>query len=154
LAAYYLDSSAAAKLYVSERGTTWLTGLTDPAAGHELFVVRITAVEVAAALFRRARAGALPPTAAANAVRTLRRDLQRTFRIVEFSLVVVDLAVDVAERHGLRGYDCVQLAAALAIQRPRTTVGLGALTMVSADAELNVAARAEGLGVVDPNSYP
>jgi hypothetical protein len=59
-----------------------------------------------------------------------------------------------AERHALRGYDAVQLAAALELQTVLTASGLPALTLVSADAELNAAAAAEGLTVEDPNLHP
>ncbi len=50
MVAYFLDSSAAVKLYVVEPGTAWLTKLVDPADSNEIFVVRITPVEIAAAL--------------------------------------------------------------------------------------------------------
>jgi hypothetical protein len=59
-----------------------------------------------------------------------------------------------AERHPLRGYDAVQLAAALAVHRPRAAALLPALTFVCADARLNAAATAEGLTVEDPNDHP
>jgi len=54
----------------------------------------------------------------------------------------------------LRGYDAVQLATALAANRKRLNDGLGALIFVSADDELNTAAKAEGLSVENPNDYP
>ena len=56
MGAYFLDSSAAAKRYVVESGTERLLALCEPAAQLELFVARITAIEVAAVLFRRVRA--------------------------------------------------------------------------------------------------
>ncbi|MEK6304636.1 MAG: hypothetical protein AABO41_28465 [Acidobacteriota bacterium] len=59
-----------------------------------------------------------------------------------------------AEKHALRGYDAVQLAAALKANEERVSNGLAPLTVVSADAELNDAARAEGLNVENPTSYP
>jgi hypothetical protein len=59
-----------------------------------------------------------------------------------------------ARAHALRGYDAVHLAAATTLNRQRLALGLGAVTLVSADAELNRAAVAEGLLVEDPNRYP
>jgi len=59
-----------------------------------------------------------------------------------------------AETLALRGYDAVQLAAAIAANNERVLNGLSPLIMVSADGELNDAARAEGLNVEDPNSNP
>ncbi len=154
MAVYFLDSSAAAKLYVAERGTIWLANLAYPVGRNELLGVRLTAVEIAATLFRRVKGHVLSREQAASAVGALRRDLEWTYEIVEFSPAVSDLALAVAERHGLRGSDCVQLAAALTVRRRRETARLAPLEFVSADAELNAAARAEGLQVLDPNDYP
>lgn len=62
---------------------------------------------------------------------------------------LVAQAATLARRHALRGYDAVQLAAALEIHATDPS-----LTLLSADAELNTAATAEGLAVEDPNSHP
>ncbi len=151
--AYFFDSSAATKLYVDERGSDWVTSLMEQAQPQGVFVVRITGVEVAAALFRRARSGSVSLTEASIAIADLRRDLELTYRVTELSPTVADLALTMAERHTLRGYDCVQLAAALIIHRHRIEEGLGPLELVSADTELNSAAQAEGLQVTDPNDH-
>lgn len=152
--AYFLDSSAAVKLYVAEAGSLWVTGLTDPALDHELFVARVTLVEVAAALFRRVRTATLPLDDAARGIATLREHLRSTLRLVEVAPAVVELAINMAERHGLRGYDCIQLAAATSVNQERLAAGLASLTLVSADDELNDAALAEGLPVENPNKHP
>jgi predicted nucleic acid-binding protein len=81
-------------------------------------------------------------------------DLPYDYQIVEVTEALVNTAMTLAERHGLRGYDAVQLAAALELQTALTASGLPALTLVSADAELNAAASANGLMVEDPNLYP
>ena len=154
MAAYLLDSSAAVKLYVAERGSGWLIALADPTLAHELFIIRITAVEIAAALYRRARTGALTIAQAATTMSALRRDVASTYRVIEVSPVLLDQALIVAEHRGLRGYDCVQLAGALLTHQARLAVGLSPLILVSADAELNAAATLEGLQVDDPNHYP
>jgi hypothetical protein len=54
-----------------------------------------------------------------------------------------------ADTHALRGYDAVQLAAALDVR-----LQVPMLTLVSADDELNAAATAEGLPVENPNAHP
>jgi hypothetical protein len=58
-----------------------------------------------------------------------------------------------AEKHGLRGYDSVQLAAALELQAARTLASLPSVTFVSADDKLNTAAVLEGLLVESPNTH-
>jgi hypothetical protein len=60
--------------------------------------------------------------------------------------------MDLAERHALRGYDAIQLGAALAVNDGCRATGLS-LTIICADDELNAAA-AEGLAVENPNRHP
>jgi hypothetical protein len=57
-----------------------------------------------------------------------------------------------AESHAIRGYDAVQLAAAMEIAAASLATGT-ILTLVSADTALNAAAVAEGLTVEDPNTH-
>jgi hypothetical protein len=58
-----------------------------------------------------------------------------------------------AETHALRGYDAVQLAAAIEVHARGMSLGLPVLTLVSADGDLNMAATIEGLTVEDPNIH-
>jgi hypothetical protein len=60
----------------------------------------------------------------------------------------------VAEQHALRGYDAMQLAAALETSVHRSALGMDPLVFASADSELNAVAGAEGLTVEDPNAHP
>lgn len=61
--------------------------------------------------------------------------------------------MSLAERYDLRGYDAVQLAAALEVDRRRKALGLSVSDLVSADHALNEAGLAEGLTVDDPNRH-
>ena len=83
----------------------------------------------------------------------LRRDFEQVFHVIEVQPIVVETALEIAERHGLRGYDCIQLAGAVLTQRVRATMRLSPLILVSADEELNAAATAENLLVEDPNRH-
>jgi uncharacterized protein len=154
VAIYLADTSALSKRYVSEPGSIWLRGLLDPATGSTTFVARITAVELIAAITRRERAGSLTPTDAATARVTFRTDLAGEYQVVEVTEALVDRAMVLAETHGVRGYDAVQLAAALEVNALCVTAGLPPLILLSADAELNAAALAQGLAVEDPNAHP
>ena len=151
--AYYFDSSALVKRYVADIGTAWVTGIMDPAARNLLHVARVTGVEVVSAIARRARSGSLSAPHAAAALNLFRADFRTRFQIVGITAAVVKQAMRLAERHFLRAYDAVQLAAALQVHRRCLALGQ-TLTLVSADADLNAAAVAEGLLVEDPNSHP
>jgi uncharacterized protein len=154
MAHYYLDSSALVKRYVSETGTTWIRQLCDPQSQHTIYTVRISGAEIVAALFLRVRTGSVMTTVAQSVARQFRNDFQHAYRIVEVSPGVVEHAMDLAESQGLRGYDSVQLAAALVLQDVRLSLGLSPITFLCADKQLNQAARAEGMIVDNPDNYP
>lgn len=151
--AYFLDSSAVLKRYVAEAGTTWVRGLFDPMRANRIAIATITGAEVVAAVARRARSGGIPARDAAQIISDFRLDFVSDFDLIEVSRTLVDEAMRLVEQRSLRGYDAVQLAAALAFQAISATSGL-ASTLVCADHELNVAAAAEGLVVEDPNNHP
>jgi hypothetical protein len=151
---YFFDSSALVKCYVIETGTAWVRTLVDTASGNELFGLNLTEVEVVSAITRRERTGSLPPGTAPALIQKVRTDLASEFISLEVTHAIVTSASTLCEKHGLRAYDAVQLAAALQFQQARNALGLPVPTVVSADQELNAAAVAEGLTVDDPNSHP
>jgi predicted nucleic acid-binding protein len=103
---------------------------------------------------RRERGGSLSPAQGSAIVGHFRKRVDRRDIIVELSPTLLDDASHLAQAHALRGYDAVHLAAATTLNRRRLAFGLGTVTLVSADAELNRAAGAEGLSVEDSNCYP
>jgi predicted nucleic acid-binding protein len=153
MAVYYLDTSALVKRYAQEHGTAWMLGLTDSTAEHDLYTVRVTGPEMIAALFRKARTGEVSPDEARRSAKNFRADWQQQYQIVEVTALVADKAMELAERYGLRGYDAVHLASALALQQMRGTMELPSLTFVSADVQQRETAAAEGLPVEDPNQH-
>jgi predicted nucleic acid-binding protein len=153
VAVYYLDTSALVKRYAVETGTAWVVFLTSPTAGHEIATVRVSGPELIAAVARKVRSGQLAPADAERARAAFRADWQAQYLIVEVTAAVAERAMDLAWRHGLRGYDALHLAAALELQDVRRSLGLPALTFVSADRDQLQAASAEGLPVDDPNLH-
>jgi uncharacterized protein len=151
---FFVDSSGVVKRYASETGSAWVTAVTNTKVGNEVFVARITAVEVVSALARRIRGGSITPVDGAAAVTQFKNDLKNEYQIIEITEALVDRAMSLAELYALRGYDAVQLAAAGEINAVLTANGLPPLTFVSADGALNSAAVAEGLVSDDPNSHP
>ncbi len=152
---FYLDSSAIAKRYSPETGSAWIKGLTDPAAGHDLIILEITIAEVAAALAAKVRAPkGITPTERDLALADFLRDCANQYDLLSVSREVIDLAVALTQRHTLRGYDAVQLAGALVVNRILLANELPLLTFVTADDDLADAARLEGLATENPNQHP
>lgn len=153
MAVYFVDSSAVTKRYVAETGTTWMTKIVLPSAGNTIHLASITAVEVTAALVRRQRGGHLTITELNTALSQLRVDW-RDFQITSITTALISRATKLAETYALRGYDAVQLAAALAVNDQYLAANLSPLTLISANLELNVAAQAEDLAMDNPNAHP
>jgi len=154
MADYFTDSSALVKRYVSEVGSAWMAGLFDPSLGNEIFVAAITGVEIVAAIARRARGGAITTADAASICSQLRSDWVSEYQVVEVNDLLLQQAMSLAEVHGLRGYDAVQLAAGCQLNQLSVRSGLSPVVFVSADNELNAAATNEGLVVDNPNLHP
>lgn len=154
MATYFVDSSAIAKRYLNETGSAWVVSITSRAARNRIHLAGITAAEVVAAVARRQRSGSITLTDAAAMLVSFRSDLVNQYRIVDVSRPLILRAMLLAETYALRGYDAVQLAAALDANDRRVARKLPPLTLVSADGELSAAAQAEGLAVEDPNAHP
>ena len=152
MSVFFCDSSAIVKRYVAETGSAWLTAITNPKV-NRVYISRITFVEVISAITRRERGGHLSSADADAARLTFEGDYLNEFQKVEISESLIAEAVKLAKKHALRGYDAVQLAAALETESERVAMGLPSSTLLSADNELNTAAIAEGLTVDDPNNH-
>lgn len=153
MAALFFDSSALVKRYASETGTNWIFSLVRPSANNRLYLARITGVEVVAALTKRMRVGSLTAAQTAKAINRFEREFANRYLLIEVNAQIVQTAIDLAKKHTLRGYDAVQLAAALQASQDRISVGGTPLIFISADNHLNAAAAGEGLAVDNPNNH-
>ncbi len=154
MAVYFFDTSGIVKRYIREMGTAWVQAVTAQTAGNLIFLARITAVEVTSAVTRRQRAGDISLADAATILGQFRLDLLSEYALIEITPSLLANAMRLAEIHGLRAYDAVQLGVAVELHSQRLGGGLPPITLVSSDQELNTAARAAGLAVEDPNVYP
>jgi len=138
----FFDTSALAKRYISESGSQLVraTLRTQPVS-----VARITYAELAASVARAWRLGAITEAQRDAILARLAGDFAH-MTIVEIRAALVALVPDLVMRHPLRGYDAVQLAAALTIRTSGSSVEFW-----SSDATLCQAAVTEGLRVVNPN---
>jgi predicted nucleic acid-binding protein len=138
----YVDTSTLLKLIIEEPGSDVAAALWDDSDG--LTSVSIMYAEARAALAAARRAGRVTSPQHRSAVEML-DDLWSQLFVVAVDDGLVLEASELAERHGLRGYDAVHLAAALRA---------GASVVSSADRALCEAARAEGFHVANPIDAP
>lgn len=151
---YFIDSSALVKRYVSEIGSVWVLELFNPTFGNEVFIAAVSSVEIVAAIARRARGGSISATDATIVCNQLRSDLQTDYQIIEITEHIINNGMTLAQKHCLRGYDAIQLAAGCAVNILCIAHNAAPIIFVSADKELNSAALIEGLVVENPNNYP
>lgn len=154
MSAFFCDTSALIKRYVSETGSAWLISTLHPNLKQRIYIAQITIVEIVSAITRREKGGSTTPQEAVNALNQFEQDWKTEITIIDLSANLVNDAVALARKHALRGYDAVQLATVLEVHNERTALSLSPLILLSADTDLNNAAAAEGLTVDDPNNHP
>jgi uncharacterized protein len=94
------------------------------------------------------------PEGAATAVSLFHHDFIAKYVINGISDDVINRSMTLAEAHALKGYDAVQLGAALEINGRRVILGARTpLTLVTADIELLNAAADEGLLTDNPDVH-
>ncbi|MEM1880278.1 MAG: type II toxin-antitoxin system VapC family toxin [Desulfurococcaceae archaeon] len=136
--AFYFESSALVKRYLDEDGSDCVREVL---ARKPLVVSAvITRVEVAAAVARATRDNRVTKEEADAALQTFRQDWQDVMR-VQLVEAVIERAAELAQKHRLRAYDAVHLAAALCWKE---WAGLE-LWLASFDEDLRAAARSEEL---------
>lgn len=141
----FADSSAIVKLYADEAGHAAVREIDGP-----IIVSLLARVEVPAALWRKHRLGELAVEDVRLLVRAFEVDLlgsedaePRLVPIAPTDAVLADAARLVAV-HGLRAYDGVQLASAIAARRYVAECS----TLAAFDVELRGGAAAEGLDLL------
>ncbi len=153
MAAYFFDTSALVKRYARETGTKWMISLFRRAREHRFYAAHITRVETIAALARKERGAHLTPAEFTRAWSRFEREFTNRFVIIEVTPKLLESAAVLARKHYLRGYDAVQFAAALDAHTLRVRLKLPALTLVTADKDLLIAASKEGLSTDNPENH-
>jgi len=103
----YLDTSSLVKMYVEEDGSSVVLALVERS---DTIVTSVVAfVETRAALAHLRRSRNLTPANYAEAKRRFAEDWPSVVSI-EVSEALARLAGDLAEKHGLRGFDSIHLA--------------------------------------------
>ncbi|HID31584.1 MAG TPA: PIN domain-containing protein [Desulfobacterales bacterium] len=153
---FYLDSSAVVKLYISETGSVWVRSLVDTLGpdgrwANKLVLANICVVEVAAAIAKRKRMGAISPPEQSTLVANFLADCVERFVKLGVDDNVIKLATELTQRHPLRSYDAIHLATALILNHALIEKSALSLTFVSSDKVLCQAASEEGLITENPD---
>jgi uncharacterized protein len=147
---FFVDTSALAKRYIPEIGTSWVLSWILPPAGHVVLMAELATVEMFSLLARRQREGKLAPTQVSILQASFLLHVEEEFLVVPLDSVVLQSARQLVTRYPLRTLDAIQLASALqgvnTLNEP--------MTFVSADVNLLAAAAAEGFTTEDPNAHP
>jgi len=128
------------KRYVDEPGSA---GVRELLSRGPVATSRLSEVEIASALARRWREGALTRRDLDRALTALHTDIG-SIALVELVIEVAQAAIALLVRHRLRTGDSVQLASCLYLRRHTTED----VRLLAYDARLNEAAHAEGLILV------
>lgn len=150
---YYLDTSALVKRYVNETGSPWLRALLDATPRPSVVLAHLVIVEMTSALMRRVREGAVSESEYTQAQNAFLSDCMGQYELVTAVDDIIDQANRLLEKHPLRAYDAIHLAAAMVSNHALLADGLDPLIFVSADDRLNRAASTEGLAVDNPNVH-
>jgi predicted nucleic acid-binding protein len=151
---YYVDTSALAKRYIDEVGSSWIRATLGQSLLPSVIIVHLAIVEMTSALVRRQREGILTPVEYTQMQDAFRTDCLNEYRIVTVTDGTIDEANRLLERYPLRAYDAVHLAAAVVANQHLLAGGLAPLTFLSADDRLNDVASTEGLAVENPSLHP
>jgi predicted nucleic acid-binding protein len=109
----YLDSSALVKRYIAEPGSDEV--LRQIEAAEVVGTSAISLAEVSAALAKAVRLGTVPREVGESAYRVFRREWPDMVRL-PVNEVALERAASLVWTLGLRGYDAVQIAAAVSWQ--------------------------------------
>jgi hypothetical protein len=143
---YFLESTAFAKLFVQEPGTSALIRLMETVEDNRKLIAASAPLEVYAAIRKRERAGDISATDALSAFEILRIEAARMVQ-EPLNPAVLEAARQLLDRSRLRWTDALQLGAALVAREMfRGTE----IIFVSASSQLLEAARIEGFQALDP----
>jgi uncharacterized protein len=146
LASYFLDTSALAKLYVREAGTEKMLKLAAQAETN-LVILSFSRVELRAAVQRRVRSRDISKENATTALTAFSEHLGTVYIVQHVTEALIERALGLIDKYGLRAYDSIQLAACLTLPVKESE---GPATFTCADGRLVAAAVKEGWPVLNP----
>lgn len=141
----YLDSSCLVKAYFEEVGTDLVKLAIEKA--DVLAASMVAEAEVRATMARKKREGLISAQEHLAMKKAFAKDWTGFFRL-KLSEEISGKAGDLAEKHGLRGFDAIHLASCMDMVKD---LGRGEARFYCADMKLNVAASKEGFKDLFPS---
>jgi predicted nucleic acid-binding protein len=138
----YLDSSALVKRFVAEKGSNYVDHILR--RHRPIATSRLSYLEICSCLARLKRQGSVSAKAHAAVSKQLEKEFL-SYRKIELTSELFEIARSFVERYPLRSLDAIQLASAARLKR----VAGDLLIFAGADRRLLEAASAEGFQVVD-----
>jgi len=152
--AYFLDTSAIVKKYITEIGSAWIESITDSELDNYIILARISWVETLSAFSRLRRESKIDSTLLDQSNQIFKMDWDTQYQIVEIENLDIEIAGNLVQKYPLRAYDSIQLACALKIYAAFVKIAPNSFTFVSADNRLLDAGKSEGLKIENPNRHP
>ncbi|MBF0397661.1 MAG: type II toxin-antitoxin system VapC family toxin [Desulfobacterales bacterium] len=152
--AYFLDTSAIVKKYMTEIGSYWIESITDLDLNNHIILARVSWVETLSAFSRLRRDSKIDITLLNQSIQVFKTDWETQYQIVEVEKYDIEVAGDLVQKYPLRAYDSIQLACALKIYSVFAKTAPDSFIFVSADDRLLNAGKSEGLNSENPNSHP
>ena len=113
-----------------------------------MIVSRLAHVEVSSAIVRQGYAAGLESSIIEATLAEIDADFSELLEVIELSRPLLSRALQLARRHRLRAADSIQLAS---VFEARELTQADEFVVVCCDVELNGAARAEQMAVLDPS---
>lgn len=148
MSSYFLDTSALAKLYVREAGTDRMLELASQAETN-LVILSLSRVELRAAVQRRVRSRDLSKENASAALTAFNDHLGTIYIVQHVTEALIERALGLIDKHDLRAYDSIQLAACLTLPMQSSE---DRATFTCADQRLIAAAVKENWPVLNPTA--
>lgn len=150
MSVYFADTSALAKRYIPENGSSWVLSWILPNSGNVTIISELSAVEIVSLLARRQREGSLSTANMSVLAGNFQVHMMHEYLVVPLESAIITNARHLVLQYPLRALDAIQLACAKHIAHLLPTQ----LSFISADQRLLSAARLEGFPSDNPNNYP
>lgn len=147
---YFLDTTAFAKLFVEEKGTSTVIQLMESVEDNRKLISASTPLEVYAALLRQERAGSLAHEDSEAARGILRTEAARMVQ-QPLNPAALEAARQLLDRHELRSAEALQLGCAMVAREMFHGMEI---IFVSAQPRLIEAAAAEHFETLNPEASP